>query len=117
MTRRPEPVDPQLPVFIDESGWRRRTLQGMALVVGCGCLGYLLFVGTMLSGLRTPVGTHPPSTNGPASSAPDHATSPRSQGHTKTNHATPDTPAGHEARHHRPPGGRSVVPPAGGAAQ
>ncbi|MEV6753186.1 hypothetical protein [Streptomyces sp. NPDC051214] len=59
---------PQLPVFIDRSGWRRRTLQGVGLIVGCGCLGYLLFAGTLISGLWQPVGTHPPSTDAPASS-------------------------------------------------
>lgn len=69
--RRPQPADPQLPVFIDQSGWRRRTLQGVALVVGCTCLGYLLFVGTVISGLWQPVGTHPPSTNGTAPSGQD----------------------------------------------
>lgn len=62
---------PQLPVFIDRSGWRRRTLQGLGLLVGCGCLGYLLFAGTLISGLWQPVGTHPPSTVAPASSGAD----------------------------------------------
>ncbi|MFJ2769224.1 hypothetical protein [Streptomyces sp. NPDC087300] len=60
---RPDPDDEvQLPVFVDQSGWRKRTLQGMALVVGSVCVGYLVFVGTVVSGLRQPVGTHPPST-------------------------------------------------------
>ncbi|MFD3573640.1 hypothetical protein [Streptomyces sp. NPDC058644] len=70
-TRRPDDADPQLPVFIDQSGWRRRALQGLALMVGCACVGYLLFVGALISGLRQPVGTHPPSTNAPAPSGPD----------------------------------------------
>ncbi|GGO39529.1 MULTISPECIES: hypothetical protein [Streptomyces] len=64
--RRPRAAEPRLPVFIDESGLRRRTLQGVALLVGCACVGYLLFVGAVVSGLREPVGTRPPSTNGPA---------------------------------------------------
>ncbi|MEV8016959.1 hypothetical protein AB0O76_11535 [Streptomyces sp. NPDC086554] len=75
VTRR---TPPQLPVFIDQSGWRRRTLQGMALAVSCACLGYLLLVGTVISGLWQPVGTHPPSTKGPAPSAPDTGTAGRS---------------------------------------
>ncbi|MGW6025443.1 hypothetical protein [Streptomyces sp. NPDC055099] len=69
--RRPPAAAPQLPVFIDRSGWRRRTLQGLGLLVGCGCLGYLLFAGTLISGLWQPVGTHPPSTDAPASSGAD----------------------------------------------
>jgi hypothetical protein len=60
------PDEPELPIFVDRSGWRRRTLQGVALVVGCACLGYLAFVGALISGLREPVGTHPPRTNVPA---------------------------------------------------
>lgn len=102
VTRRPEAAaEPQLPVFIDESGLRRRALQGMALLVGCACLGYLLFVGSLADGLREPVGTHPPSTTGTSTS----------------------TGAGTSARHsdggdrHRPPTGRSGAVPAGGAAQ
>lgn len=66
--RRPPAAAPQLPVFIDRSGWRRRTLQGLGLLVGCACVGYLLFAGTLISGLWQPVGTHPPSTDAPASS-------------------------------------------------
>ncbi|MET8682909.1 hypothetical protein ABZV77_01730 [Streptomyces sp. NPDC004732] len=102
MTQRPEAAAaPQLPVFIDESGWRRRTLQGMALLVGCGCLGYLLFAGTLISDLGTPVGTHPPSTTG-----------------TDTrNVPAPGAPAGNDGHHRKPPSGRSVQPPAGDAAQ
>ncbi|MGW5863276.1 hypothetical protein ACWFRJ_14030 [Streptomyces sp. NPDC055239] len=89
VARRPPAAAPQIPVFIDHSGWRRRTLQGMAVVVGVACLGYLLFVGALISGLRQPVGTQPPSMNGTATSGPD---------------------AGH------PPAGRSD-PPAGGPKQ
>ncbi|MFE0101832.1 hypothetical protein [Streptomyces sp. NPDC059009] len=63
------PMDePQLPIFVDPSGWRRRTLRGMALVVGLVCLGFLLFVGMVVSGLRQPVGSQPPGTNGSAPS-------------------------------------------------
>ncbi|MEV0319223.1 hypothetical protein ACIBKX_14315 [Streptomyces sp. NPDC050658] len=58
----PRAADPGLPVFIDEPGWRRRALKGMALVVSCACLGYLLFVGMVVSGLWQPVGDQPPST-------------------------------------------------------
>ncbi|TGB12113.1 hypothetical protein [Streptomyces sp. MZ04] len=79
MTRRMPPTGrrprggpaPQLPVFIDQSGWRRRTLQGMALAVVCACLGYLLLFGTLIGGLWQPVGTQPPSTNGPVPSGQD----------------------------------------------
>lgn len=71
VARRPRAVDPQPPVFIDQSGWRRRALQGVALVVSCVCVGYLLFVGVLVSGLLQPVGTHPPSTNAPEPSGPD----------------------------------------------
>jgi hypothetical protein len=66
---RSSPVPPareaqqRLPVFVDQSGWRRRTLQGLALAVGCACLGYLLFLGTLISGLWQPVGSQPPSTD------------------------------------------------------
>ncbi|MGW0905665.1 hypothetical protein [Streptomyces sp. NPDC002853] len=66
--RRPPAAAPQLPVFIDQSGWRRRTLQGLGLLVGCACVGYLLFAGTLISGLWQPVGTHPPRTDAPADS-------------------------------------------------
>ncbi|MFE6162241.1 hypothetical protein ACFQ7F_25390 [Streptomyces sp. NPDC056486] len=90
VARRPRPAEPQIPVFIDHSGWRRRMLQGMALVVGVACLGYLVFVGTLISGLQQSVGTQPPSTNAPAPSGPD---------------------AG------QPPAGRSAPPPAGGLKQ
>ncbi|MGH4032101.1 hypothetical protein ACQB60_24570 [Actinomycetota bacterium Odt1-20B] len=58
----------ELPIFVDPSGWRRRTLRGMALVVGLVCLGFLLFVGMVVSGLRQPVGSQPPGTNGSAPS-------------------------------------------------
>lgn len=107
--RRPAADGPQLPVFIDQSGLRRRTLQGVGLVVGCVCLGYLVFVGTLAGGLWQPVGTRPPSTNAPAPSVPA-ATEPVDG---------PDAPAraGDHAdradRDDRPPTGRSV-PPAGG---
>ncbi|MEW2386848.1 hypothetical protein AB0933_00655 [Streptomyces venezuelae] len=98
VTRRPEPaVEPQLPVFIDESGLRRRALQGMALLVGCACLGYLLFVGTLIDGLRDPVGTHPPSTTGTRADV------------VHRDHDGDDR--------HRPPTDRSGRPPAGGAEQ
>ncbi|MFI0976193.1 hypothetical protein ACH4SP_04085 [Streptomyces sp. NPDC021093] len=136
--RRSRADAPQLPVFIDQSGWRRRTLQGVALAVGCACLGYLLFVGALISGLRQPVGTHPPSTGVTAPSGPDTGTSQRG-------HGTPDRAEGDRAQtdrtqtdrtesgrtatdrssaravgdrddHHRPPPGRSV-PSAGGPRQ
>ncbi|MEU7580153.1 hypothetical protein AB0B50_21450 [Streptomyces sp. NPDC041068] len=68
---RPQDDEPQLPVFIDESGWRRRALQGVALAVGLVCIGYLLFVGVLFSGLMQPVGTHPPRMNGPVPAGPD----------------------------------------------
>lgn len=72
--------DPELPIFVDRSGWRRRTLQGLALVVGCACLGYLLFVGALINELREPVGTHPPSTNVPAPYGPDTGNSSHGSG-------------------------------------
>ncbi|MGW7082188.1 hypothetical protein ACWGH2_01620 [Streptomyces sp. NPDC054871] len=88
---------------------RRRTLQGLALVVGCACLGYLLFVGTVISGLWQPVGTQPPSMNAPA--APAHPGAKKAQ-------EAPGAPARAGARadrddHRRPPAGRAA-PPAGG---
>ncbi|MEU9124490.1 hypothetical protein AB0C96_32350 [Streptomyces sp. NPDC048506] len=116
--RPPQAAARQLPVFIDQSGWRRRTLQGVALAVGCSCLGYLLFVGTLISGLRQPVGTHPPSLNGPAPSGPD-------TGKSQHGHGAPDRAEAHRppARahadrddHRRPPAGRSA-PSAGGPEQ
>lgn len=71
--RPPGPAGPPAasrpPVFIDPSGRRRRALQGAGLVVGCVCLGYLLFVGTLAGGLLEPVGTHPPGTDAPAPAA------------------------------------------------
>ncbi|MEU8889976.1 hypothetical protein [Streptomyces sp. NPDC048442] len=88
----------------------------MALAVGCACLGYLLFVGTLISGLRQPVGTYPPSLNGPAPSGPDTGTSPR--GHGAPDRAEADrSPARDlvDRDHHRPPG-RSL-PSAGGPKQ
>ncbi|MFH8748127.1 hypothetical protein ACH4GK_31360 [Streptomyces rimosus] len=115
--RPPEAAAPRPPVFISRSGWRRRTLQGAALAVGCSCFGYLLFVGMLISGLRQPVGTHPPSMNGPVASGPDTGTSQYGRG----------TPARAEAHRPsardraerddcRPPAGRSA-PPAGGPKQ
>ncbi|MFG2648480.1 hypothetical protein [Streptomyces sp. NPDC048436] len=98
------PETSQLPVFVDQSGWRRRTLQAMALAVGCACLGYLLFVGTLMSGLWQPVGTQPPSTSGPVADRPE-ADRPPAKAH-----------AGRE-NHRRPPSGRSAPPPAGGPEQ
>ncbi|MFI1678242.1 hypothetical protein [Streptomyces sp. NPDC020607] len=114
VTRRPEAAAaPQLPVFIDESGWRRRALQGMALLVGCACLGYLLFVGALASGLRNPVGTHPPSTNGTSTSTGTHTgTSTDTATRTSAHHSDGDG-----GDRHRPPTGRSGRPPAGGAEQ
>lgn len=113
--RRPRPIDPQLPVFIDQSGWRRRTLQGLGLVVGCACVGYLLFAGTVISELWQPVGTQPPSTNAPAPTGQDTRTSP--QGRSDGARAPVRTGA-HADRddHRRPPAGRSA-PPAGGPKQ
>ncbi|MFF0741700.1 hypothetical protein ACFYVL_14990 [Streptomyces sp. NPDC004111] len=85
------PDEPELPIFVDRSGWRRRTLQGLALVVGFACLGYLFFVGALISGLRQPVGTRPPSTNGSAPGDPGTAKSPHGTG----------TPADAQARENR----------------
>ncbi|MFF4948378.1 hypothetical protein ACWC2K_30370 [Streptomyces chattanoogensis] len=120
--RRPQAADTQLPVFIDQSGWRRRALQGMALAVGCACLGYLLFVSTLISGLRQPVGTHPPSMNGPAgpvSSGPDTA-KPR-HGHGAPARAEANRPPAKAhadgESHRRPASARSAPPPAGGPKQ
>uniref|UniRef100_A0AAU2V105 Uncharacterized protein n=1 Tax=Streptomyces sp. NBC_00003 TaxID=2903608 RepID=A0AAU2V105_9ACTN len=122
VTRRPRAAAPQLPVFIDQSGWRRRTLQGVGLAVGLACLGYLLFVGVLISGLRQPVGTHPPSTtsttsrtsaNGSARSGADIGTSPQAFG-------TPARAEAHADRenHNRLPlSGRSAPQPAGGPKQ
>ncbi|MEV2250715.1 hypothetical protein AB0I94_09075 [Streptomyces sp. NPDC050147] len=95
--RRPPAAAPQLPVFIDQSGRRRRALQGFGLLVGCASLGYLLFAGTLISGLWQPVGTHPPSTDAPASSGVN----------------TDGLPAGARAdrdEHRHPPAARSTPP-------
>ncbi|MGW7072398.1 hypothetical protein ACWGII_13385 [Streptomyces sp. NPDC054855] len=113
--RRPPAAAPQLPVFIDQSGWRRRTLQGLGLLVGCACAGYLLFAGTLISGLWQPVGTHPPRTDAPASSgtsardASNPDASPGSGGLSAEARADRD-------EHRRPPAARSA-PPAGGPKQ
>ncbi|MET7622066.1 hypothetical protein [Streptomyces sp. NPDC005408] len=110
---------PQLPVFVDQSGWRRRTLQGVALAVGCACLGYLLFVGTLISGLRQPVGTHPPSTNGPAPSGPDTGKSLHGSGAPVGAEAQRPPARAHADReiHRRPLSGRSAPLPTGGPKQ
>ncbi|MFI2235843.1 hypothetical protein [Streptomyces chrestomyceticus] len=115
--RRPEAAPPRPPVFIAQSGWRRRTLQGVALAVGCACLGYLLFVGMLISGLRQPVGTHPPSTKGPVPSGPDSGTSQYSSGAPVRAEAHRPSARAHADRdHRRPPAGRSA-PSAGGPKQ
>ncbi|TJZ54075.1 hypothetical protein FCH28_12745 [Streptomyces piniterrae] len=116
--RHPQDADPQLPVFIDESGWRRRALQGMALAVGCACLGYLLFVGTLVSGLRQPVGTQPPSLSGPVPSGP--VTGKSQHGYAAPGRAEAHRPPARtqaDRGDHRPPSGRSAPPPAGGLKQ
>ncbi|WP_367046008.1 hypothetical protein [Streptomyces sp. Je 1-332] len=126
------PAEPQIPVFIDESGWRRRTLQGLGLAVGCACVGYLLFVGTLVSGFWQPVGTQPPSTNAPAgphspaapsrqdaASSRQDATPSRQDADTSPEDPGAPVPAGARADrddHRRPPAGRSA-PPAGGPKQ
>jgi hypothetical protein len=110
VTRRPRAAAPQLPVFIDQSGWRRRTLQGVGLAVGLACLGYLLFAGVLISGLRQPVGTQPPSTNGPARSGPDTGKSSHGSG-------TPVRAEAHADHYRRPLSGRSAPPSAGGPKQ
>ncbi|UNZ08074.1 hypothetical protein SRIMHP_03835 [Streptomyces rimosus subsp. rimosus] len=116
--RPPEAAAPQHPVFISRSGWRRRTLQGMALAVGCSCLGYLAFVGMLVSGLRQPVGTHPPSMNGPAPSGPGTGTSQYGRGapaRAEAHRPSARNRADRDDRR-RPPAGRSA-PPAGGPKQ
>ncbi|MEE4418301.1 MULTISPECIES: hypothetical protein [Streptomyces] len=116
--RRPEAEASQLPVFIGQSGWRRWTVQGVALAVGCGCLGYLLFVGTLISGLRQPVGTHPPSMNAPVPAGPDTGGSQHDHGVPARAEAHRPLARAHADRddHHRPPAGRSA-PSAGGPKQ
>lgn len=110
--RHPQSVAPRPPVFIDQSGWRRRTLQGLGLVVGCAGLGYLLFAGTLISELWQPVGTQPPSTNAPAPTGQDGTgTSPQGRSDVRTGAAHAD-----RDDHRRPPAGRSA-PPAGGPKQ
>lgn len=80
------------PVFIDHSGWRRRLLQTAALGLGLVCLGYLAFVGALVTGFGQPVGTAPPTMNGPGPSGPDRAGPPGGGG----------IPS--RAEVHRPPG-------------
>lgn len=120
--RRPQAAAAQLPVFIDRSGWRRRALQGVALAVGCACLGYLLFVGTLVSGLRQSVGTHPPSMNGPAgpvSSRPDTAKPQHGHGAPARAEANRPPARAHADRenHRHPASARSVPPTTGGLRQ
>ncbi|WP_438290873.1 hypothetical protein [Streptomyces sp. HUAS TT7] len=114
VTRRPRAAAaPQLPVFIDQSGWRRRTLQGVGLAVGLACLAYLLFAGVLISGLRQPVGTHPPSmtsTNGLVRSGPDTGESSYGSG-------IPVRAEAHADHYRRPLSGRSAPPSAGGPKQ
>ncbi|MFC8131357.1 hypothetical protein [Streptomyces sp. NPDC057302] len=115
VARLPQAADPQPPIFIDQTGWRRRTLQGLALAVGCACLGYLLFVGTLVSGLWQPVGSRPPSTDGPAPTGPESGKSPRGSGAQARDEAQGQPSRAHADRddRRRPPSGRSA-PPAGG---
>ncbi|MFI6055755.1 hypothetical protein ACIBCO_37440 [Streptomyces violascens] len=123
VTRRPQAAAPQPPVFIDQSGWRRRTLQGVALAVGLACLGYLLFVGVLVSGLRQPVGTHPPSTtstNRPARSGPDTGKSSHGSGtpvRAEAHRPSVEAHAARENHYSRPLSGRSAPPSAGGPEQ
>ncbi|WP_344520280.1 hypothetical protein [Streptomyces rectiviolaceus] len=114
MARRPQDAEPQLPIFIDQSGWRRRTLQGVALVVSCACLGYLLFVGTLISGLFQPVGTHPPSTNAPRTNVPS-TNAPVPSGRDQAGRQAVRSHADRDD-HRRPPA-RRTAPPAGGLKQ
>ncbi|MEV5977429.1 hypothetical protein [Streptomyces sp. NPDC052114] len=111
---RAQDAEPELPVFVDESGWRRRALQGAALVVGGVCLGYLAFVGTLASGLLQPVGTQPPRVDGPSAQDDDGRQAHRSGGAVR---AEARQAAARERaerdKHRRPPAGRSA-PPAGG---
>lgn len=116
--QRPKAAVPRHPVFISQSGWRRRTLQGVALAVGCTCLGYLLFVGMLVSGLRQPVGTHPPSMNGPVPSGPDTGKSQYGRGapvRAEAHRPSARAQADRDDRR-RPPAGRSA-PSAGGPKQ
>ncbi len=116
--RRPQSAASQLPVFISQSGWRRRALQGVALAAGCACFGYLLFVGTLISELRQPLGTHPPSMNGLAPSGPATGTSQHDHGAPARAEAHRPPARAHADRddRRRPPAGRSA-PSAGGLKQ
>ncbi|MEU1948792.1 hypothetical protein ABZ554_41650 [Streptomyces sp. NPDC020125] len=49
-------------IFVNASGGRRRLLAVAALAVGCACLGYLLLLGTALSGVLWQNGQTPPRT-------------------------------------------------------
>ncbi|MFJ1993933.1 hypothetical protein [Streptomyces asiaticus] len=49
-------------IFVSASGGRRRLLALAALAVGCACLGYLLLLGTALSGVLWQDGRTPPRT-------------------------------------------------------
>ncbi|MFE5121769.1 hypothetical protein [Streptomyces sp. NPDC056669] len=49
-------------IFVNASGGRRRLLAVAALAVGCACLGYLLLLGTALSGMLWQNGQTPPRT-------------------------------------------------------
>ncbi|KOT87350.1 hypothetical protein ADK86_36065 [Streptomyces sp. NRRL F-5755] len=116
--RPPEAAAPRHPVFISRSGWRRRTLHGVAVAVGCSCLGYLVFVGMLISGLRQPVGTHPPSMNGPAPSGPGTGASQYGRGapaRAEAHRPSAGDRAGRDDRR-RPPAGRSA-PSVGGPKQ
>ncbi|MEV8321214.1 hypothetical protein AB0Q95_44405 [Streptomyces sp. NPDC059900] len=90
----------------------------MALIVGGACLGYLLFVGTLVSGLLEPVGTRPPSTNAPASTGRDTGEA-RSDSGTPARADARGAQAGDRADRHdrRPPPAGRTAPPAGGPGQ
>lgn len=49
-------------IFVNASGGRRQLLALAALAVGCACLGYLLLLGTALSGVLWQADQEPPRT-------------------------------------------------------
>ncbi|GAA0449944.1 hypothetical protein GCM10010361_12510 [Streptomyces olivaceiscleroticus] len=66
MTHRPRPQgQAQHPVFIDNSGWRRKLSRLLAVAVGGACIGYLMLIAVLVGGLWQPAGSQPPGTTGP----------------------------------------------------
>ncbi|MEU1706676.1 hypothetical protein ABZ478_14880 [Streptomyces sp. NPDC005706] len=94
--QRPEAQPPETrrrPVFIDQSGRRRRLMQLVSLSVGLACSGYLLFVGTLVGGLMEPMGSAPPRTHVPGPGG--HGTPGPTDGPARAHRPSPAPDPGH----------------------